>query len=66
MRQESRRKSDDRMINISWRRNKSFPAQFGSEDETPDAERTLEFRTCINTKEVCEGLREDKTIREIL
>ena len=45
----------DRKPNTFWRRNKSFPAQYGGEDETPDPEETLTFWRSINNKEVSEG-----------
>ena len=39
MRRESRRRqSEDRRLNAFWRKNKSFPTQYGGEDETPDPE----------------------------
>ena len=37
MRQDAkRRQREDRRLNIFWRRNKTFPAKFGMEEETPD------------------------------
>ena len=36
MRLESkRRQREDRRLNVFWRKNKSFPTQFGGEEETP-------------------------------
>ena len=65
MRRESKRKQrEDRRLNLFWRRNKSFPKQFGGEDVTPDANETLLFWRAINNKEVGEGLKEDRSIRE--
>ena len=49
-----------------WRKNKTFPAQFDGEDETPEAEKTLEFWRGINNKEVSAGLNENGDIREVL
>ena len=48
------RQREDRRLNIFWRRNKCFPAQYGGEDETPDPEETLTFWRSINNKEVSE------------
>ena len=50
-----RRQREDRRMNVFWRKNKSFPPQFGCEEDTPDAETTLEFWRRINNKEVSEG-----------
>ena len=67
MRQDAKRKQrDDRRLNVFWRRNKTFPAQFGSEEETPDAEETLVFWRSVNNKEVAEGWRDDMDIRGVL
>ena len=58
MRSESeKRQREDMRMNLLWRKNKSFPPQFGGEEDTPDAETTLEFWRRINSKEVSEGLR---------
>ena len=54
MRQDTKRKQrEDRRLNIFWRRNKTFPMQFGGDEQTPDVEETLEFLRRIN-KEVQE------------
>ena len=45
---------------------KSFPAQFGGEEETPDAEETLDFWKKINNDEASEWWKEDRSIREVL
>ena len=67
MRKESkRRQREDRRLNTFWRKNKTFPRKFGGDDETPDAEQTLAFWMNINNKEVPEGWREDRSIREVL
>ena len=64
MRTESkRRQREDRRLNIFWRRNKTFPAKFGGEEETPDPQETLDFWRSINNKEVSEGWRNDRSIR---
>ena len=65
-REAKRRQMEDRRLNVFWRRNKTFPTQFGGEDETPDAEETLQFWRSINNKEVSNGWREDRSIREVL
>ena len=57
---------EDRRLNVFWRRNKSFPAQFGGDDETLDALETLEFWMSINNNEVAEGWREDESIQMVL
>ena len=42
MRKEARRRQrQDRRLDVFWRKNKTFPAQFGGDDETPGAEETL-------------------------
>ena len=55
MRREAKmRQREDRRLNIFWRRNKCFPAQYGGEDETPDPEETLTLWRSINNKDVNE------------
>ena len=67
MRHEAKkRQREDRRLNLFWRRNKTIPAQFGGDDETPEAEETLAFWRGINNKEVSEGWKEDRSIREVL
>ena len=67
MRQEAkRRQREDRRLNLFWRRNKTFPMQFGVEEEIPDAEETLAFWRAINNKEASQGWREDRDIRGVL
>ena len=67
MRMEYKRKQrEDRRLNIFWRKNTSFPAQFGREEETPDVEDTLDFWRKINNKEASEGWKEDRSIQEVL
>ena len=67
MRKEAKRKQrEDRRLNIFWRRNKTFPTQFGDVDETPEAEQTLAFWRSINNKDPCEGWREEEPIRCVL
>ena len=60
-----RRQREDRRLNL-WRKNKSVPQQFGGDEETPEAETTLEFWRRINNKEVSGGWRDDESIIEIL
>ena len=51
MRKESkRRQRGDRRLNTFWRRNKSFPAQFGGNQETQEVEGTFEFWRSVNNK----------------
>ena len=67
MRQEAkRRQREDRRLNLFWRRNKTFPVQFGGEEETPDAEETLAFWRAINNKEASETWREVESLQEVL
>ena len=61
-----KRQREDRMMNLFWRKNKSFPPQFGGEEDTPEAETMLEFWRMINNKEVSERWRDDESIQEIL
>ena len=66
MRQDSKsRQREARRLNI-LRRNKTFPKQFGGEEDTPGVEETLEFWRSINNKVVSEGWREDESIQEVL
>ena len=67
MRKEfKRRQREDKRLNTFWRRNKSFPLQFGGDEEIPDAEETLAFWRSISNKETSEGWREDMDIRSVL
>ena len=51
MRLEAKRKQrDDKRLNVFWRRNKCFPAQFGTDEETPDAQETLDLRRTSTTR----------------
>ena len=61
-----KRQREDRRLNLFWRKNKTFPVQFGSEEETPETEETLAFWRSINNKEPSEGWKEDRSIREVL
>ena len=61
-----KRQREDRRLNVFWRRNKTFPTQFGTTEDTPEVEQTLEFWRSINNKEVSEGWRDDRSIREAL
>ena len=54
-REKKQRQRQDRRLNEFWRKNKTFPAQFDGEDETPGTEETLEFWKGINNKEVSAG-----------
>ena len=67
MRQDAKRKQrEDRRLTLFWRKNKTFPAQFGGDDETPEVEQTLEFWRSVNNKEVTEGWRDDRDIIGVL
>ena len=62
MRREKRRRQwEDRRLNLFRRKNKTFPTQFGGDEETPKEE-TLGFWRRINNKEVSEGWRDDESI----
>ena len=64
MRQEAKRKQREngRLI-LLWRKNKCFPAQFWNDEETPEAQETLEFWRAITNKAASEVWREDSNIR---
>ena len=67
MRREARkRQMEDRRLNIFWRRNKTFPALFGTDEETPGIDETLMFWRSINNKEVSEGWRSNESVQEAL
>ena len=67
MRQESRRRQrEDKRLNAFWRKNKTFPAKYGRDDETPDPDGTLSFWRTINNKEVTEDWRGDEVIQKVL
>ena len=67
MRREAKRKRvEDRRLNVLWWKNKCFPAHFGSNEDTPDTQETLEFWRSINNKVVTERWREDEAIQEVL
>ena len=61
-----RRQREDRSLNIFWRKNKCFPQQYGSDDETPEAEETPEFSMSINNKDASDEWREDRDIQGVL
>ena len=65
-RESRRRQREDRRLNVFWRRNKSFPAQYGGDEETHNAEETLMFWRGINKKEVGYGCKGDDSIQEVL
>ena len=65
MRREAKKSQlDDRRLNLFWRMNKTFPAKFGGEEETPDPQETLDFWRSIKNKKVSEGWKVDRSIRE--
>ena len=67
MRMEAKRKQrEDRRLNAFWRRNKTFPMLFGSDEDCPDTQETLEFWRSINNKDVSERWREDGSIQGVL
>lgn len=61
-----RRRREYRRLNVIWRKNKCFPAQYDGNEETPGVEETLEFWRNINNKEASEGWCEDESIQEAL
>ena len=67
MRLEFKRKQrEEKRLDTFWRRNKTFPMQFGGDEETPDAEEMLSFWRSVSNKEVTEARKGDKYIREVL
>ena len=65
-REAKKRQREDRRLNLFWRKNKTFPKQFGGDEETPNVEETLDFWRAINNKEVSEGWKDDRSIRQVL
>ena len=65
-REYKKRQREDRRLNLFWRRNKTFPKQYGGEDETPDTEDTLMFWRNIKNKDASDGWRVDESIQEVL
>ena len=57
--ESKKRQREDRRLNVFWRKNKTFPAQYGGSEDTPDAEETLMFWRSINNKEISEWWFED-------
>ena len=43
MQEVKKRQRDDRRLNLFRRRNKCFRSQYGGNEQTPDAQETLEF-----------------------
>ena len=67
MRLEFKRKQRvDKRLNAFWRKNKTFPMQFGGEEETPDVEEKSDILRRISNKEASEGWRDDEAIQEVL
>ena len=67
VRLEAKRKQRvDMRLNLFWRRNKTFQKQLGGDEETPEANETLEFWRSINNKEASEGWREDENVQDAL
>ena len=60
------RQREDRRLNLFWRRKKCFPAQFGGEEETPDAEGALAFWRGINNKDSSHEWRDDESIQDVI
>ena len=54
-REAKKRQMEDRRVNLFWRKNKCFPAQYSGCEDTQEVEETLMFWRSINNKEVCEG-----------
>ena len=65
-RDEKRRRREDRRLHHFRRKNKCFPSQYGSDDETPESEETLEFWRSINNREASDEWRGDELIKEVL
>ena len=66
MRREAKRKQrEDRRLNGFWRKNKCFPPQCGSDEETPESQETLEFWRAINNKDVSEVWLVDESIQGV-
>ena len=56
MRQDAkRRQREDRRLNLFWRRNKTFPAKFGGDDETPDPKKRSTSGGASTTKKRAKG-----------
>ena len=67
MRREAKKKQrEDRRLDVFWRRNKCFPPQFRSEEETPEIEETFEFWRSINNKQTSDEWRTDDAIQQVL
>ena len=67
MRKEAEKKRrEDRRLNLFWRRNKTFPTQYGGEEETQDVDETLMFWRVINNKTAGEGWRDDESVQDAL
>ena len=56
---------EDKRLNI-LKRNKTFSSPFRGDEETPVIDEILQFWRGINNKEVSEGWRDDRSIREFL
>ena len=61
----SKKQREDRRLNVFWRRNKCFPAQFGGYDETPNSRETLDFWRSVKNKAVSDGLKDYESIRGV-
>ena len=64
MRRECKKKQrEDRRLNGFWRKYKRFPVQYDGNEETPEADETLEFWRNISNKEATNAWREDESIQ---
>ena len=61
-----RRQRENKRLNVFWRKNKCFPAQYGGDKETPETQETLEFWRSVNNKAASEGWKDDEAIQEVL
>ena len=67
MRRECKKKQrEDRRLNVFWRKNKTFPVQYDRNEETPEADETLEFWRNINNKETANAWRDDESIQGVI
>ena len=60
------RQREDRRLNVFWRKNLTFPVQYDRNEETPEADETLEFWRKINNKETSDAWREEESIQAVI
>ena len=59
LQEAKRRRSENKSLNVFCRKNKCFPAQFGNDVETQEAQETMELRRSVNNKVASEGGKEN-------